>query len=328
MERKHARSASLATDLIDTRTAVKFERFMTTPVSCNACNGALITRFGAVLDPQTRETFSIASCEVCGLGHTTPQPDDLSRYYGATYHGGRHGLTANYCAKRRVRIITSVVGSGQDRRLLDVGCGDGTFLLAARAHGWNVTGTEVNPDIARAAGLDVRSSLDQVQNDGQFDCITLWHSLEHLRDPLATLTQLAGILKPQGSLVVAVPNAQGLQAKVFGSGWFHLDVPRHLYHFGDRSLTHALSEAGLTVLRRWHQEFEYDVFGWAQSALNKVLPEPNQFFNRLTGRETDSQKSPAISVLLGLGATALALPATVFGTLLGQGGTLIVVARR
>ncbi|MBS1154029.1 MAG: hypothetical protein H6Q89_5727 [Myxococcaceae bacterium] len=58
--------------------------------ACNGCGGAVATRFDRVLDPQTREEFTIGVCEQCGLGHTQPQPEDLGRYYGAQYHGGRH----------------------------------------------------------------------------------------------------------------------------------------------------------------------------------------------------------------------------------------------
>ena len=65
-----------------------------TPDACNICGGDLRTSYPRVLDPQSRETFAIARCERCGLGHTTPQPDDLGRYYGPAYHGGRHGFTA------------------------------------------------------------------------------------------------------------------------------------------------------------------------------------------------------------------------------------------
>jgi hypothetical protein len=126
-----------------------------------------------------------------------------------------------------------------------------------------------------------------------------------------------------------VPDAEGLQARVFGSSWFHLDVPRHLYHFGDRSLTQLLNDAGLTIVRRWHQELEYDLFGWAQSALNKLLPVPNVFFNNLTGRPIgNGRKYSVVSNMLGIVLTALALPATAASALLRQGGTIIAVARR
>jgi SAM-dependent methyltransferase len=301
----------------------------TTPVHCNACGGALRTRFPAVLDPQTREHFSIVACEACGLGHTVPQPADLRPYYGSTYHGGRHGFTARYCVSRRLRLVTAAAGAGLGGRLLDVGCGDGAFLLGARdREGWEVTGTEMNPALAHAAGLDVRETIDETRARAPFDCITLWHSLEHMRDPRATLKTLSGLLAPGGSLLIAVPDAEGLQARLFGAGWFHLDVPRHLYHFGATSLERLLDAAGFAIIRRWHQEFEYDLFGWSQSALNRLLPTPNLFFNHLTGRHTEAGMGQlAASYVSGAAFSALALPATAIGTLSRRGGTLIVAAR-
>ena len=297
---------------------------------CNACGGALKSRFPAVLDPQTGERFSILACVACGLGHTTPQPADLQPYYGSTYHGGRHGFTSGLCVRRRLRLLASVAGDARNgRRLLDIGCGDGAFLLAAMEEGWSVAGTEMNPAPARARGIDpVHESIEEARAQAPFDCITLWHSLEHMRDPHATLSSIACMLAPGGLLFVAVPDAGGLQARLFGASWFHLDVPRHLYHFGARSLKGLLDTVGFAPLRQWHQEFEYDLLGWSQSALNLLMPAPNIFFKSLTGRHTEAVRTQvAASYTLGIMLSALALPATLLGTLSRRGGTLIVAAR-
>jgi len=295
---------------------------------CHICGGALRSHFGAVLDPQTRETFAIEECVACGVGQTLVRDADLSRYYGDAYHGGRHGLTAAYCARRRLQLVARVAGAG--RRLLDVGCGDGTFLLAARKQGWRVAGTEFNAGIARAAGLDVGETPAQVQEFGPFDCITLWHSLEHMRDPRALLKTLAQSLAPGGVLLVAVPDAGGLQSRAFGPKWFHLDVPRHLYHFGRRSLARLLELSGFRVTHRWYQEFEYDVMGWSQSALNAFMPAPNLFFNALTGRRGGEHGRgwKAAGYVLGVCSLGLAIPLTAVGALLRRGGTLVFAARR
>ena len=301
---------------------------MQAPV-CHICGGALRTRFGAVPDAQTGETFAVQECTACGLGQTVTRTGDAGRFYGAAYHGGRHGASAAYCARRRLRLVTRAAGPGAGRRLLDIGCGDGTFMLAARAGGWRVVGTELNPRAARDAGLEVHESLERTLESAPFHCITLWHSLEHLPAPAALLGSLALALAPGGSLLVAVPDAQGLQAAVFRSRWFHLDVPRHLYHFGRRSLALLLEASGFAVTRQWHQEFEYDLLGWSQSALNAVLPTPNLFFDILTGRGgRGGRAARAANFILGALFMLLALPLTAAGTLARRGGTLVVAARR
>jgi SAM-dependent methyltransferase len=299
-----------------------------TPTACAGCGGPLRPRFREVVDPQTREVFALQTCQDCGLGHTTPRPAERGRYYGPAYHGGRHGLTEAYCLARRLKLVRRAAGAGPGRRLLDVGCGDGAFLVAARHRGWRVAGTELNPRPAREAGLEVRPSLEQALALGPFDCVTLWHSLEHLPDPLVSLRSLAGALAPGGVVVIAVPDAQGAQARIFGAAWFHLDVPRHLHHFGRASLQRLLERAGLRLERSWRPELEYDVMGFVQSALNTLLPTPNVLYDRLTGKPTRGGAAQvAASFVLGAALGAIAVPATVVSTVLGRAGTLVVSAR-
>ncbi|HXI54650.1 MAG TPA: class I SAM-dependent methyltransferase [Polyangia bacterium] len=298
---------------------------------CNVCGGAVTTRFSEVRDPQTGELFSILECPACGLGQTSPQPDDLGRYYGAAYHGGRHGFTARHCIARRLEFVQTVAGPGRGRALLDVGCGDGSFLEAARSRsGWLIAGTEMNPAAARSKGIAVRDSIEAIGPvAGPFDCITLWHSLEHIRDPMSALKTLSTFLVPGGVLVAAVPNYGGLQARAFGAGWFHLDVPRHLFHFRRRSLALALSSAGLAPFQEWHQEFEYDLFGWSQSALNRFMHVPNGFFYQLTGKPTSASPVERImNLAIGTMLTGLSLPAVVAGSAFKRGGTLVIAARK
>lgn len=299
------------------------------PSSCNVCGGKLQLKYPKVIDPQSKETFGIALCEQCSLGHTTPQPDDLGRYYGKTYHGNRHGFTARYCAWRREGFVESVLGKGPGKKLLDLGCGDGTFLEGMQKKGWVGVGTEMNPTLARQAGLTVFETLQEAAEEGPYDAITTWHSLEHMRDPAGTIVEAAKLLKADGALFIAVPNAQGWQAKVFGARWFHLDVPRHLFHFGDASMAALLKKAGLTQAKRWDQELELDLFGWLQSALNSVLPDPNLFFYHLTGRHAGGGSAQlALSYALGSAVGAAALPTVPAATLMHQGGTLVVAARK
>ena len=298
------------------------------PRVCAVCGSALETRFPSVLDPQTRERFSILACVACGHGHTSPQPHDLAPYYDKDYYGARHGFTANYCVQRRLRWVHSILGAGRGCKLLDVGCGDGAFLLAARNSGWSVAGTERNTAPASKSGLEVFRDLASAAPSGPFDCISLWHVLEHMPDPRAALVDCRNSLKPEGCLFVAVPDAAGLQARAFGPHWLHLDVPRHLHHFNAGSLGKLLRGGGFESIRAWHQEFEYDLLGWSQSALNALGFPANLFFRALTGHAADSGKASVVfNWICGAEISTLALPLVPLGSALSRGGTLIFAAR-
>jgi SAM-dependent methyltransferase len=168
-----------------------------------------------------------------------------------------------------------------------------------------------------------------VSGSTPFDCVTLWHSLEHMRDPRRTLETIRSLLAEDGVVLIAVPDNGGWQARLFGTRWFHLDVPRHLFHFEQRSLETLLRSAGFQCIRRWRQEFEYDLMGWVQSALNAVCATPNVFFDLARGRATRAGWAERAGNWIG-GAvlSAIALPLVVAGAIAFRGGTLIVAAQR
>lgn len=299
--------------------------------SCPMCGGAMQPWIPDAADPQTGEHFAVVRCGECELGRTHPVPADLSPYYGDAYYGGRHGATDAWCTRRRLRWIERMAADGVPRRLLDVGCGEGSLLRAAARSGWQVAGVEREPAPAFAVGLEMHARLADVTEGEAFGCVTFWHSLEHLPDPVGEVSRAARLLAPGGVLLIAVPDAGGLQSGLFQHNWLHLDVPRHLTHFTSRSLERMVMAAGLRVERRWHQELEYDLLGWSQSALNALLPRPNLFFQQLTGREPAPPVSGTLrwaNMALGAALTAAALPVVAASTLAGRGGTLVIAARR
>ena len=133
--------------------------------------------------------------------------------------------------------------------LLDVGCGDGAFMLEMRAAGWNVVGIEPNADavaLARGAGLDVRAGvLEREMFPGQtFDAITLLGVLELLHEPVETLEMCRDLLRSGGVLAVATPNLSSQGHAFFRRDWLLLSPPRSLVLFTPDSLTLALRRAG------------------------------------------------------------------------------------
>ena len=294
---------------------------------CPVCGAPVEPYLHGSRDSSTGEEFEIRRCVSCKLGVTWPRPASLDPYY-VDYHGDRHGTTTSYCANRRLSILRKACGPGNGRKLLDVGCGEGTFLIGARNRGWDVFGTEISPESARRAGLRVFESLQECQTTAPFECITLWHSLEHLVDPVQTLLDAHRLLRPGGVLIIAVPDAGGLQARLFGHHWFHLDTPRHLYHFAPASIRRLMQRTGFVSVGEWHQEFEYDLMGWSQSGLNALSLPQNLFFYTLLKRPTAASRPMQIfTFLLGAILCGLALPLVPIGTMLSRGGTLVVAGR-
>lgn len=156
-------------------------------------------------------------------------------------------------ADRLVRFVPAP--SGPEARLLDVGCGSGTYLKLMRNLGWQVRGVELDigaVQTARRAGLDVRQgAMDEVdpELDGVFDVVTIGHVIEHTHDPVAALRGAWRVLKPHGIVWIGTPNLDSLGARLFRSRWRALDPPRHLVLFTGDALTVALQRAGFTRVR-------------------------------------------------------------------------------
>jgi SAM-dependent methyltransferase len=221
-----------------------------------------------------------------------------------------------------MRILSSLARSKPEGRLLDFGCGDGHFLQRASRQGWHCVGFESTFSPVRScAGYEVVTTHEALLARAPYDAVTVWHVLEHLPDPLQTLRDLAGMLAADGVIVVAVPDARGVQASTLGAHWLHLDVPRHLFHLSRSSLEKALALAALGPVRWWNHEFEYDVMGWSQSAL-AMVGMPSAFFNAVTGRMPFGPRQVA-ALASGVAASLITLPLAA-----KWGSSLTVAARR
>ena len=139
------------------------------------------------------------------------------------------------------------------QRLLDVGCGNGAFLLRARSAGWDVMGLDFDAkaaDVAKQRGLDVKvGGVDSLKHvNDAFDIITLAHVIEHVHEPIHLLRDCLRLLKPGGCLWIETPNINAYGHMIYGENWLHLDPPRHLVLFNRESLHKALYKVGFRLV--------------------------------------------------------------------------------
>ena len=152
--------------------------------------------------------------------------------------------------KWRGKNLLPYVGEG---RLLDVGCGPGKNLETFDNLGWEVFGVEMSEAAALQARKRFPSRIhwgtleDAHFDDHTFDVIAFNHSLEHMFHPVETLVLAKKLLRPGGMIVITVPNAGSVEARLFGRWWYPWELPRHLYHFDRQSIVKVLEKAGLAV---------------------------------------------------------------------------------
>jgi SAM-dependent methyltransferase len=191
--------------------------------------------------------------------------------YGA-FRDARVSLTTRLRGRRMLRRIRwncpPWIGAG---RYLDVGCGSGGSLGLARALGWRVAGIEMDEAAAALARrftdeLHVGDILTAPFAPGRYDVVTAFHVLEHVPDPVAVARRMLHWLAPGGLLIVEVPNAGGLGARLFGGAWSGLELPRHLSHFTPETLERVIDKAGGRIVWIWHQA-KPRTYLWSLSAL-------------------------------------------------------------
>lgn len=212
--------------------------------------------------------YRIARCRVCGLAYVDPKPsrEELAALYaGYHYRNGQDEASWNRLMGRIFRESAELLrpaneGAGPGR-LLDVGCGFGTFVGLMRGRGWDATGVDPSTSAAAAAkktGVPVRlGTLEELDVPaGFYDAITLFYVLEHLPEPIVALKKIHALLKPGGTLLVRVPHTTPIVRLLspFGAGGSLYDPPFHLYDFSPPVLFRMLSDAGFAQVRTFPGE--------------------------------------------------------------------------
>lgn len=224
----------------------------------------------------------IVRCMECGLMCVSPFPSttQLHHRYDKSYFCSDTPCDGGYedylhdepitkkTFRRRVGMILPLLSPIRQGRVLDVGCATGVFLECMKEKGWTVEGVDVSTyavNIARQKGLRIVSGElgDIASTPANYDLITMWDFIEHVADPLETMVQCRDILKKDGVLVLATPDAGALLAKVTGSYWLGFrSVGEHLYFFNRRTIAGLLNKAGFDVVQisSIGKYFEFDRF--------------------------------------------------------------------
>ena len=232
--------------------------------SCLVCKGTDLEIIFLARDCLVSgDNFTVKKCTTCGFVFTSDPPGekDISGYYKSEdyiSHSDRkknladhaYHLARSIMLRRKYRLIRKVceIKTGS---IVDIGSGTGYFAHFMKKKGWNVTGIELN-DQARncsAEKFGIRtedpSGISEIP-DGSADCVTFWHVLEHLYDPVKWMNEVNRILGKNGKCIIALPNVTSADANWFGSDWAALDVPRHLWHFSPSTMIRFTEEQGLS----------------------------------------------------------------------------------
>ncbi|SNB21659.1 class I SAM-dependent methyltransferase [Flavobacterium psychrophilum] len=210
----------------------------------------------------SKESFELLIDEELQLLKTHPQPllDILPKYYESedyiSHTDGKRSLfekmyqiVKSYSLNKKVSLINTL--HLQKGSLLDIGAGTGDFLATAKKQGWQITGIEPNEKakiISISKGVSFAENLESISSHS-FDVITMWHVLEHVPDLENQIKLLKRLLKPNGTIIIAVPNYKSFDAKYYGEFWAAYDVPRHLWHFSKTAIEKLFANENMKLIK-------------------------------------------------------------------------------
>ena len=211
------------------------------------------------------EYFQLIENSEYGFLETTPQPsaETLPDYYKSedyishtdskrnlfesVYH-----MVRKISLKQKLKLINKF--TTDQKYLLDVGCGTGDFLQVAKQNTWKISGIEPNAQARTIANNKTDNAVFEIDEllkfqPASFNVITLWHVLEHLPNLEEQVQIFKKLLKPDGTLIIAVPNYKSYDAKYYKEFWAAYDVPRHLWHFNKESVSKLASKVSMKVVK-------------------------------------------------------------------------------
>lgn len=238
---------------------------MDRPGKCPLCGAGKTNHYLSCSDHLVSgETYELYKCGVCGFVFTQDPPDEqaMGRYYASDDYVSHsdtkagainqlYSLVRNVMLFRKLKIISAASGIKKGS-ILDIGCGTGYFAAKMKTHGWDVTGIEPDRKAREFGTRQFRLNIlepDKISSlpGGSYDVVTMWHSLEHSHHLFNYSKEILRLLKPEGLLILALPNGGSYDAIHFGDSWAAYDVPRHLWHFTPETLELFASKTGFKV---------------------------------------------------------------------------------
>ena len=211
------------------------------------------------------ERFAICKDSNLDLLKTHPVPEDLGPYYNSdeylSHKDSSSGFLAalyqwvkKYSIRRKLRLINYYAGNSKS--ILDIGAGTGDLLAAAKQSGYKIEGVEPNfhaRELALKKGIHLKSEID---SQDKFRIISMWHVLEHLRNPQEQIKQIKDSLEDKGTVFIAVPNFNSFDAKYYKEFWAGYDVPRHVWHFSRSAIKKLFEDHQMTLVRTKPMPFD------------------------------------------------------------------------
>lgn len=217
----------------------------------------------------SKETFDLYHDETTDMLITYPQPslENLGKYYESedyiSHTDGKRSLfekAYHFIKGIALKNKLQLINSQQPKKgsVLDIGAGTGDFLAVAKENGWKTVGVEPS-DKARAIAL--KKAVSFVEDTSgleshSFDVITMWHVLEHVPNLDNQIKELKRLLKPSGTLIVAVPNFKSFDAKHYGTFWAAYDVPIHFWHFSKKAIKMLFEKEGMELEKVLPMKFD------------------------------------------------------------------------
>jgi len=217
----------------------------------------------------SKETFDLYHDEALDMLITFPQPslENLGKYYESvdyiSHTDSKRSLfekayhfIKSIALKNKLELINSL--QPNKGRILDIGAGTGDFLSVAKQNGWQTIGVEPSEKakaIAINKGVSFVKQTSELENNS-FDVISMWHVLEHVPNLDTQIKELKRLLKPNGTLIIAVPNFKSFDAKHYGKFWAAYDVPIHFWHFSKTAIKLLFEKEGMKLKKVLPMKFD------------------------------------------------------------------------